>query len=364
MSDDPIQSQVYRSWLLALLDAYEGWRAAVPQLRLVRPPNLEIADHLGTRLGHWLAGRRCIALNAKLFTHAHWDDILAILKHEVAHLLADEVLGARDQTPHGPAFHTACGWLGIDPAATMALEATGSSASTPQIVERIHKLLALGQSPNHHEAELALAKAHELFLKYNLRELAAPRSGGYQFRVVGPPWKRVPAPLWQVVNLVADFYFVQYICRNYQDTSGQFGGGRFRVLELYGTAANLDLADYVFHFLWRQGQAEWELYQKANKLRNNRLRGSFLDGVYTGFRTSLERQRKHLADTEALVWVGDPALTTFFRARNPRVRFGRVHTTLDPASHADGIAIGTKLCLRHGVAAGRDTNSGPKGLLA
>ena len=101
----------------------------------------------------------------------------------MAHQIVDEVFVVASETDHGPAFKRACALLEIEPDATMQL------ADQPEAVDsmrrKIEKLLALGQSTNHHEAEQALAKAHELALRYNVRMIESAPTRAHRFRKVG-----------------------------------------------------------------------------------------------------------------------------------------------------------------------------------
>ncbi|MBM4056579.1 MAG: DUF2786 domain-containing protein, partial [Planctomycetes bacterium] len=94
----------------------------------------------------------------------------------MAHQYVEEVLGICDDFPHGEAFNRVCREKGIDPAATgdihIWIEKRKNrftvSSQNHQILDKVHKLLALAQSPNEHEAQTAMAKAHELLLRHNL----------------------------------------------------------------------------------------------------------------------------------------------------------------------------------------------------
>lgn len=349
---------LHHAWLLGLAEAWEQARRRCPAAQPLRRPTLAISDTLQRRLGQWERRARRLTLAARLFRRGRWDDVLHVLHHEMAHQLADEALGARDETEHGPTFRRACALLGLDAAASMAVEEGDGELAEPEIVRRIHKLLALGESPNHHEAEAALAKARELFLKYNLRTLAEPGTRRYAWRIVGPAWRRVPAHVWSIVNIIGDFYFVEFICRPCADPGGE---GDQRLLELYGTPENLDLAEYVFHFLLQQGEREWLAYRRERQLRGGRLRASFLAGLYQGFRQSLARQEARLSSSEALVWCGDPGLEAYFQQRNPRVRRCKVGGRIHGPTLADGAEVGARLRVRRPL---HGDSSGPtRGLL-
>lgn len=71
---------------------------------------------------------------------------------------------------------------------------------TPVIIERIQKLLALSASPNEHEAALALQRASDLLLKYNLsradvegREVSQAKVGETRVEIAGriTDWHRI-----------------------------------------------------------------------------------------------------------------------------------------------------------------------------
>lgn len=347
MYHDVDEADITRAWLLAVIDIYDRIRGEIPELRRMKPANFEIDPKLFRTLGCWEVDTRLIRLSTRLFEHGSWAEMESVLRHEMAHQVVDEVFGAPHEPPHGPAFKRAARLLGAAAGATIPV--TEAEETPARIVLKIQKLLALGTSPHHKEAEAALNKAHELMLRYNLRQLDLHVQHQYLFRPVGKPYRRIPGYVWHILGIVGDFYFVQYICRIYEDSRRQFDGGRWRVLELYGNRENLDLAEYIFYFLLRQGHAEWEAYRASHPTIHGRQMRSFLDGVYQGFRQTLERQRRKLEKSEALIWRGDPELDAYFRKRNPYVRHRSVESHVDRQVHADGIAVGSNLRVRPGL---------------
>src|SRR3712207_6074324 len=83
----------------------------------MKPPALELTDAT-SRLGQWDPATRTIQLARKLVVEGGWGQVLEVLKHEMAHQYVFEVLGARDEAPHGARFQEVCARLGIDGAAT------------------------------------------------------------------------------------------------------------------------------------------------------------------------------------------------------------------------------------------------------
>src|SRR5262245_14418153 len=81
-----------------------GLRA--PVLRLVESDAL---------LGRWDRSRRTLELARGFVMSAPWGSVREVLKHEMAHQYAHEVLGAIDESAHGPAFRRVCERMAIDP---------------------------------------------------------------------------------------------------------------------------------------------------------------------------------------------------------------------------------------------------------
>jgi hypothetical protein len=270
--------------------------------------------------------------------------------------VVSELYDLPNAVPHGEAFARACRLLDIPAQADEELTGQLSPGVHP-FLGRVQKLMALGGSPNRHEAELALTKARELAMRHNLAALDAP-GRRYGLRPLAPVYRRVPSYVWSICGIVSDFYFTRYICRQYLTSLG----ARASVIELYGQPANLDLAEYVYAFLLHQGEQEWQRYRTAHDARHRRLKLSFLNGLYAGYRQKLTEQTARLAQSQALVWKGDPQLDDFFRERNPRVSSRPITTPLLAGAHAAGVAVGRRLTMRGGLPA--RAPAGPRRLLA
>jgi hypothetical protein len=120
------------------------------------------------------------------------------------------------------------------------------------------------------------------------------------------------------------------------------------VLEICGTRANLDMAEYVHAFLSRSCETAWTDHKHAHALRSNRERRTFQSGVMSGFAGKLARETKRHRE-EGLVWVKDGHIDVFFRKRHPHVR--NIRYGGNPRSDAwhKGREVGEKLVLRRGV---------------
>src|SRR5690606_32121113 len=129
-------------------------------------PSFRLVDGMAD-LGRWDRDRREIRIALQHLRDDPWQEVMATLRHEMAHQFADEVLRATAEPPHGPAFREACRRLRVEPSAT-ARGPDGAAAAAndeaARLTRLVSKLLALGASPNENEAAAAMRKARELML--------------------------------------------------------------------------------------------------------------------------------------------------------------------------------------------------------
>jgi hypothetical protein len=315
----------------------------------LRRATVELSDGR-SRLGLWLRENRTIRLSRAVLVDHGWGTAVEVLKHEMAHQYVDEVLGLAEESAHGPAFRQACAERGIDPRAAGA--PGGEGLRTPaheRLLERVAGLLALAGSPNEHEARSAAAAAQRLMLKYNLEELAlgvaAPH---YGFRHLGRPTGRVDESRRLLANILADHFFVESI---WVPVWRPREGKRGSVLEIIGSAANLELAEYVYAFLDGTADRLWREHRRERSIRGDRDRRTFRAGVMAGFAETLGTQ--HRASREAgLVWVGDRDLRGHLRRRYPHIRWTRHGGQRRTPAYAEGREAGRRIVLRRGVTHG------------
>jgi hypothetical protein len=321
----------------------------------MRQPRFRLAD---TRrlLGSWCGARREIAVSRRLALESPWDCVVEVLVHEMAHQLAEEVLGSAGQPAHGPAFLEACRLLRANPRASGQYpslhERLAGREATPEsrILQRVKKLMALAQSSNRFEAEAAMAKAHVLIARHNVDLLA--RSGRRDFvsLFVGRPALRHFRDAYHLANLLQEFYFVAGLwVPAYVVDKCKMG----RVYEISGTASNVETAAYVHDFIQRCISAAWRDYDPKAKL-DRRRRTDFAVGAIEGFRARLVEQcRRRQAETEsqhAVMKREDPALRAYMRYRYPRTtRFTRRGPRQDSRIYDDGKRIGREMVISRGI---------------
>ena len=214
---------------------------------------------------------------------------------------------------------------------------------------RVKKLMALAESGNRHEAEAAMAKAHELIRKYNL-DLFAQENDQRDFTsvFVGKPALRHSREDYHLAHLLQDFYFVHGIWVSAYVVEKEKMG---RVLEISGTLQNLKIASYVHDFVCRFIRTQWVEYNKDKRLNSYR-KSDFAVGVIQGFRSKLEQSQKQVEsrDEFALVKMEDPLLAGYVAYRYPRiVTFRRGVSSQDKKVLRDGERVGQRLVISRGI---------------
>jgi hypothetical protein len=308
-------------------------------------PTLELVTSRGT-LGRWLPNTRTLEISRPLVLQHPWGAVIEVLKHEMAHQYVHEVLGETSQTPHGPAFRDACARLGVDAGASGVPDSAAAGAQE-KVVERIARLLALGESANRHEAEAAMAAAQRLMLKHNLEVAQTAAGHDYGFSHLGRPTGRVGEHERLVAMILGKHFFVEAI---WIPVYRALEGKRGNVLEICGNRANLVIAEYVHGFLHATAASLWSDHKLARGIASDRERRVFLAGVMIGFADKLVRQSAK-SRGEGLIWVKDGDLAGYFRRRHPYVRHVRHAGQRRTDAWADGRAAGRRIVLHKPVEA-------------
>jgi hypothetical protein len=316
--------------------------------RRLTPPVIALADTTAF-LGRWHSATRTLELSRRLVVERPWLEVASVLEHEMAHQFVDEVLHVRGETAHGETFRRVCAERGIDArAAGPASEAAAAAErEAERVLDRIRKLLALAGSPNQHEAEIAMRKAHELMLRHNIEATAARVERCYEIRHLGDPEKRGTRVEAEVVGLLSEFFFVKVIrVPVYLPLRGRSG----MVYEISGTLANVEMAAHVHAFLLGTAERLWSENRNDARVRSGRDRLAYQAGVIGGFREKLMSERVGLKKT-GLVWVGDRDLDGFYHRRHPRITTRR-HSVSINGAHAAGREAGRTVVLHKPVSHG------------
>jgi hypothetical protein len=306
------------------------------------------------RLGYWSGEKREICLSRDLVLNHPWDAVREVLIHEMAHQLAEEILDTHDESPHGPTFLRACHLLRANPKASTNYipldERIRTEEKNPQdkILLRVKKLMALATSHNVHEAESAMAKAHELIAKYNLNLMAREEKREFVSVFLGTPALRRFREDYLLACLLQDFYFVYGIWTTAfvleKDKMG-------RVLEITGTLQNIRLAAYVHDYVKHFIDSQWSAYNR-NKGLNRYRKTDYAVGIIEGFSSKLKTQskQKKKGQQTALIKLEDPLLIAYASHRYPHtVNVTKTISNQDDRVFQHGIGVGKKLVIARGI---------------
>jgi hypothetical protein len=319
------------------------------------------------RLGIWDPSRREIRLSRRLVLEHPWDAVCDVLRHEMAHQLVDTLWPRAGEPPHGPRFHEACRLLRASPEASGSYPTLdqrvyeNAASQDDRILRRIRKLMALSDSPNVHEAEAAMVKAHALIAKYNL-DLSRQEAGQTYFSVyLGRPALRHFREVYALGGLLQDHYFVKGVwVPAYVVARAKMG----RVLEISGTRANVQIAAYVHDFVNTYIDGAWERFRAGKRLTRHR-RTDFAMGLIAGFGAKLDAavgdNEARATEIRALVRREDVGLQTYLAHRYPRLSSVRRGGRVDPEVRAAGEAEGRKMVISKGIS--ETSGAGSPGLL-
>ena len=351
-----IQKELERRILHGLACEWENALETLnpPDKEKLRKPVFSLRDMKG-KWGYWSGENNEICLGRGLVLDHPWDTICEILLHEMAHQYAEQALGGHDESPHGPKFKRACHLLRANPRASGDYKPLDervlkySPSPEDKIMVRVKKLMALAQSQNRHEAELAMAKAHEFIAKYNIELLARDEERHFVSVFVGKPALRHFREDYHLAGLLQDFYFVYGIwVPAYVLDKGKMGN----VFEISGTMQNVRIASYVHDFVKRFIDSQWQRYNKKRGLNRYR-KTDFAVGILKGFGSKLRlqnRERKRNKDELGLIKIEDPLLQKHVDYKYPHTANirGKVLRGYKDVLR-DGIGIGKKLVISKGI---------------
>jgi len=327
--------------------------------------------------GCWRPEYSTIEISETLITSYPWDVVVNVLKHEMAHQICTEIFRVSN-AGHGAIYQRACDMIGLDP------RFRTSSGDLPQgvkesvapdeltrdgrhFIEKVRKLLALAQSENEHEANLAMAKAGELMDKYNLRQVAEYNRHGYGNVLINRKKKRLERYQRKIAHILRDFFYVYVVLSSQYDP---YLDTEHKVIDIMGRTENVEVAEFVYYFLENKIMSLWN--ENKDKLNGHglRARNSYLNGLLQGFydkllqqnsaqRASYGRSGVSCSDTTSVMVVdSDAGLEHYVKQCYPRLSKYSVSTVkMDLDIYSQGMVDGKKIVLHKGVHS-RDGNRG------
>lgn len=299
-----------------------------------------------SKLGYWASDKCEICISRKFAFEYPWHAVREVLRHEMAHQLADQAFQAVHQTPHGPLFRKACRLLGADPKAGIREDFLLNGAKS-SYTDKIRKLLSLAKSQNRHEAESALIKARSLMLKYGLKDLSDNRRRKFVSVFLTKPALRYSRDIYHMSRLLQEYYFIEAVwISTYLLDRDRIG----RALEISGTRPHVETALYINDCLTHFINKEWSHYRTKRNLNHYR-RTDFAIGIIEGFRNRLKRETvPQTAETKSLIKIADKALKSYVQARYPKIGWiKRYSSNSDVKVMRDGMKKGEKWIVTPGI---------------
>ena len=169
-------------------------------------------------------------------------------------------MGAGDVPPHGKMFQHMQRKLGIEEYETVGLN-NKRGAGDSALIEKIRKLLNLAQSDQLHEAQNAMNMANHLMKKWNIEQIQLKEKKHYHLRELGEPG-RVLLVHKMLSAILRDFFFVETIwVQSYHVKKMKWG----RVLEVSGLKENVEMAEYVYHYLLNLSEVLWKCHKRRTQ---------------------------------------------------------------------------------------------------
>ena len=250
------------------------------------------------KLGYFDSEFYEIGINKVLILTKDQNFLKNLLRHELAHYFTYIKYG-NTVDAHGKEFREICmryNWgkevysASVEISEKNLSEAPRSNA----ILSKVQKLLALSSSPSAHESESATIKANELLLKYNLENVSTSKENEFLMKRI-LRYKRHSAKVSSICSILRTF-FVFPVIGNGQD---------YCYLEISGKKTNVEIAEYVGHFLDNKLDLLWDNVRKNNPyLKGLAAKNSFFRGIAKGYTDKIKSlQKKSTKASTALVAI-------------------------------------------------------------
>lgn len=284
-----MKNELHKIWALRLAKEYEN---ICFQYRVKLKMPLIVVENLKNSWGLWDALGRKISISYELILNHSWENVICVLKHEMAHQITQEIFQSQDN--HGPDFLKSCERIGLPKSfckASISLQESfahwkdeNHEQEDVAILRKIEKLLNLAQSANENEAVLAMENVQNLYEKYHIKKILEQSHQDYFSLVFNLKKRKVPSSYSLISYILQQHFFVKSIFSELYDP---FLDEVHKTIEVFGSRHNVLMAEYVFHFLRDRIDLLWKQYQKSKKLPV-RYKMSYQQGILEGFLKKLD----------------------------------------------------------------------------
>jgi hypothetical protein len=290
-----------------------------------------------------------IGLNKKLFLLDNPNIVGEVLRHELAHFY-QHVFEEDAEGGHNPLFRSICRRffknedIGKASLSWENLEQENTSKDKKRIFEKVKKLLALSESSNPFEAEMALKKVNQMILEHNLQHIS-DIDNEYQNIYLARIYqaKRFSTKI-QAIREILDLFQVRSILNH---------GMAQSYLEIIGSMESIQIAEYVFHFLEHEFEKLWERERKELGLKGRVAKNSFFRGLSEGFKTQILKGQAQVPQKSLI--ISEKALDLSVRKLvYPRLRLTHSRFKEDHHARGQGKLRGEQLKIVKGVESKRE----------
>ena len=249
--------------------------------------NIVVFDEKGI-LGRFVPfGRKdkpTICVAKRLMYEAKQRVLREVIQHELAHYIDWKQNNKSKQWAggHTPQFKKICAKYGfISDEAKINVPKRNNELEgdlrSEELISKIKKLLTLGSSHNEYEAELA--KANQLLLKHNLNFVSnKDHEEVYTSKVLSVGLKN--SKYRSIVEILQKFNVYPVWCTK--------PGGRRHTVEVSGSRASVEIAEYVAKFLDAEFERLWKATRKEKCLYGLVAKNNFFRGLSDGFLSKIE----------------------------------------------------------------------------
>lgn len=297
------------------------------------------------KLGYFNPGNNQIGLNKVLLYSTKEKILKDILRHEFAHYITLIKFGS--VKPHGDEFIQICekyNWPKEVSDPSINLEefnaAIEGDLNSEKIMNKIKNLLKLASSDNPHEAELATIKANQLLLKHNIEYLNLEEANKEFYVHTVLSYKRKNTKMGTIYSILK-FFMVSPVLNYTKDGVS---------LEVTGTKSNIELAEYIAHFLDTELERLWNITKKEKNLKGQIAKNSFYRGIEKGYSEKMEKVKGDFnpSDSKALIKINQE-LSYHVSKIYGGLRSSYSKNQIDQKSQSLGINIGKSLNINKGL---------------
>lgn len=219
--------------------------------------------------------------------HSSREQLRNVIRHELAHYMTFINYGMTVH-PHGPEFKAFCqqtGWGEEVYKATTCLDGGrhASNVEESPIFRKVQKLMALANSSNKNEAELAMIKSQQLLLKHNIDlKYIADEDDEKVFLKRIMKQRKENAKMRSIAVILQTFFVNTVYSR----------AGDYTYLEILGNAVNIEIAEYVANVLDAELEKLWNQAQRQANLKGMIAKNSFFLGLAKGYCNKIQALKK------------------------------------------------------------------------